>query len=85
MKLLAITKKGEPANCISSDCNGFGMEKFFYTRKDVMHLTTFSRTKIDDLERKGLFPKRIKSNLRVFWVAEEVNAWRDEVIKNADR
>ena len=62
------------------------MKPYVYSRADVLCLTTFSRWKIDDLESKGEFPKRIKlSANRVGWVATEVDAWFEEVVKNADR
>ncbi len=62
------------------------MKPYVYSRADVLCLTTFSRWKIDDLENKGEFPKRIKlSANRVGWVATEVDAWFEEVVKNADR
>ena len=42
--------------------------------------------KIDDLENKGEFPKRIKlSANRVGWIATEVDAWFEGVVKNANR
>ncbi len=62
------------------------LEKYVYSRAEVLYLTTFSRWKIDDLESKGEFPKRIKlSANRIGWVVTEVDDWFAEAVKNADR
>ncbi len=62
------------------------LKKYVYTRAEVLYLTTFSRYKIDELETKGEFPKRIQlSANRIGWVAKEVDDWFEEVVKNADR
>jgi len=61
------------------------MQNLFYSRKDVLSMTTFSRSLIDDLEQKGKFPKRLRPSAnRIVWVASEVDAWMEEKI-NAPR
>jgi len=61
------------------------MQKLFYSRKDVLSMTTFSRSLVDDLERQGKFPKRLRPSAnRIVWVASEVDAWFKEKI-DADR
>tara|TARA_B100001996_G_scaffold367651_1_gene339473 strand:+ start:133 stop:318 length:186 start_codon:yes stop_codon:yes gene_type:complete len=61
------------------------MKNLFYSRKDVLAMTTFSRSLIDDLEQQGKFPKRLRpSPNRIVWVAAEVDSWFEEKI-NADR
>jgi prophage regulatory protein len=44
--------------------------------KEVMRLTTLSRVSLWRLERRGLFPKRIRiSRNRIAWFRDEVEAW----------
>ena len=61
------------------------MEKWFYTRKDLVYLTGFSRSLIDSLEHQGEFPKRITiAQNKIIWDAVQVRKWKEAKI-NADR
>jgi len=61
------------------------MKPSFYTRKEVLSMTTLSRSTIDRLETKGKFPKRLKLTAnRVVWVAAPVDKWMKEVVANAN-
>ena len=56
------------------------MKQHFYTRKEVITLTTFSRSTIDRLEAAGKFPKRITHSAnRIFWVSSQVDKWCEEM------
>jgi prophage regulatory protein len=44
-------------------------------KKRVRELVGFSFAHIDRLEAANRFPKRVRIGYRVFWVAEEVDAW----------
>ena len=53
------------------------------SRLQVEQITSLSRSSIYLLMSENRFPKSIKiGNKRVAWVAEEINAWIDERIKN---
>ena len=57
------------------------MKPHFYTRKEVLAITRFSRSTIDRYEAKGKFPKRLTpSPNRVFWIASQVDKWCEELI-----
>ena len=65
--------------------NNLIMKPSFYTRKEVLSMTTLSRSTIDRLETKGKFPKRLKLTAnRVVWVAAPVDKWMKEVVANAN-
>ncbi len=56
------------------------MKPHFYTRKDVLAITRYSRSTIDRLEAKGKFPKRLSPSVnRIFWIASEVDKWCEEL------
>ena len=60
------------------------MNSYVYTRRQVIELTGLSRSTIDRLEVKGIFPKRIKipDTNRIFWYQSLVQKWM-EGLKNA--
>ena len=60
--------------------NNLIMKPSFYTRKDVLSLTTLSRSTIDRLEAKGKFPKRIRlTPNRVVWLPIHIDKWIKEL------
>ncbi len=60
--------------------NNLIMKPSFYTRKEVLSMTTLSRSTIDRLEAKGKFPKRIRLTAnRIVWVAAPVDKWMKEL------
>ena len=60
------------------------MNSYFYTRKQVIEVTGLSRSTIDRLEDKGIFPKRVRipDTNRIFWYQSPVHKWM-EGLKNA--
>jgi prophage regulatory protein len=48
----------------------------FLSRKDVVRVTTLSRSTMDDYEKRGLFPRRVVIGPgRVAWVRTEILDW----------